>query len=209
MIRWTRFLYAALLTDCAAFAQGAHGCGRDEVPYLESGCEGPARYRCWDARVRPTPQDYCGCDGRTFSGSVPSQRWRAVGACPSATPPRPPPPPGLEVARPPPPRELRFALVPEWLAGGMPGPRRRLLVSLDRSDRLVGIYDRCAADAPAAGELLAMRCTNRGAGLRVVVTREGAALVVRRAADAAALQEVLRISFPASESLRVREVDGS
>lgn len=201
-------LLALLLVDCSAFAQGAHGCGRDEVPYLESGCEGAARYRCWDARVRPTPQDYCGCDGRTFSGSVPSQRWRAVGACPSTAPPRAPPP-ALEVARPPSPRELRFALVPEWLAGGMPGPRRRLLVSLDRSDRLVGIYDRCAADVPAAGELLAMRCTNRGAGLRVVVTREGDALVVRRASGAEPAQEALRVALPASAALRVREVDGS
>jgi hypothetical protein len=91
----------------------------------------------------------------------------------------------------------------------MPGPRRRLLVSLDRSDRLVGIYDRCAADAPAAGELLAMRCTNRGASERVAVTREGDALVVRRASGAEPAQEALRVALPASAALRVREVDGS
>ena len=201
-------LLALLLAECSAHAQGAHGCGRAEVPYLESGCEGAARYRCWDARVRPTPEDYCGCDGRTFSGSVPSQRWRSVGACPSATPPRPPSPPAVEVARPPPPRELRFALVPDWLPGGMPGPRRRLLVSLDRSDRLVGVFDRCAAEAPGAGELIAMRCTNGGVGERVSVTREGDALVVRRGAGAAPANEALRVVLPASAALRVREVDG-
>lgn len=201
-------LLALLLADGAAYAQGAHGCGRDEVPYLESGCDGPARYRCWDARVRPTPQDYCGCDGRTFSGSVPSLRWRAVGACPSSTPPRPPSTPGVEVARPPAPRELRFALVPDWLPGGMPGPRRRLLLSLDRSDRLVGVYDRCVAEAPVAGELLAMRCTNRGAGERVAVSRVGDALVVQRAAGGGPAQEALRVALPASAALRVREVDG-
>lgn len=196
-------LFALLLTRCSAFAQGAHGCGRDEVPYLVSGCEGPARYRCWDARVRPTPQDYCGCDGRTFRGSVPSQRWRAVGACPSTTP-RPPSPPVVEVARPPTPREVRFALVPEWLPGGMPGPRRRLLVSLDRSDRLVGVFDRCAAEAPAAGELLAVRCADGAGSHRVGLTREGDALVVRRAPA----REVLRIDLPASAALRAREIDG-
>lgn len=201
-------LCALLLPDCSALAQGAHGCGRDEVPYLESGCEGPARYRCWDARVRPTPQEYCGCDGQTFSGSVPSQRWRAVGPCVRANPPRPPAPPSPEIARAPSAREVRFALVPQWLPGGMPGPRRQLLVSLDRSDRLVGVFDRCAAEAAATGELLAVRCTDRGGSHRVALTREGDALVVRRAAGASPPQEVVRVALPASAALRAREIDG-
>ncbi|MFO0626082.1 MAG: hypothetical protein U0325_10735 [Polyangiales bacterium] len=144
-------LIALALTSGAAQAQAPHGCGRDEVPYLASGCDGPPRYRCWDARVRPTPQEYCGCDGRTFSGSVPSLRWRAVGPCPVPPPPRAATPSAPAVAQPPAPREIRFALVPEWLPGGRPGPRRRLLVSLSRADRFVGVFDRCVAEPPAAG----------------------------------------------------------
>jgi hypothetical protein len=56
-------------------------CTAKEVPYLESGCQGPPKQKCWRQAVHPTPAEWCGCDGKTFGGSLPSVRWRFMAPC--------------------------------------------------------------------------------------------------------------------------------
>src|ERR1043165_3518010 len=69
-----------VLSGVAARAH-AGACKSDEVPYLESGCDGPERTRCWPQSVHPTPMAFCMCDGKTQQAALPSQRWRFSGPC--------------------------------------------------------------------------------------------------------------------------------
>ena len=59
----------------------ADACRSDQVPYYEAGCVGPPKVGCWPNSVHPTPGEWCGCNDKTFGGSMPTQRFRFEGPC--------------------------------------------------------------------------------------------------------------------------------
>jgi hypothetical protein len=167
---WHVWSIAAAATLLGPSSSARADCRADEVAYLEAGCQGPPRQKCWPQSVHPTPGQWCGCDGKSFGGSLPTQRWAFAGMCQI---------------------EIHFQYAPVRAGDAAGG------LSLEGTGfRLdLGQYRSCAEAARIEPALARARCTGEGgAPVDVAVEHRGDQLVVTERA-----KELGRVPSPAAQ----------
>ncbi len=172
-----------VLAGGALGANAGSPCKPSEVPYLEAGCDGAERVRCWPAHVRPTPAQFCGCDGRTIQSSLPTARWRFAGTC-----------------------ETTIGLL--YVPKSLPGYQAETLYLLGAGQRVpLRTYASCAARSSGAAVLTAARCQVDANTIdEVRVERRDGAIVttVARLGSNAPRTVLFTVSPPSEQRIQVQ-----
>lgn len=168
---------AALLAPSLAAAQPSR-CRADQVEYLSPGCVYP-RNLCWRTNVRPTPSEWCGCDGQTFGGTLPTRPYRFEGRC--------------EVT-------ATVAVLVERPAGRAPA-LQSLRLTLGNHALDLGRFEGACVQTTPDGEVLRVTC---GADTIVVIRRESAVLISHAVATSfSPARELGTFSVPAAQRVTV------